>query len=176
MTFEKMMLLAFLAALIAGPKNLPRYAQWFGKTVRTVLSQWQTTKENLKEEAGVDADIDWHQFDPRQYDPRRIIREAISEQATAAPAGGAPHLASAPAAAAVEPPASLGEPAVPLTGPTASRQESPIALPAPTESAAAPSRDAASSTPDIHAADPAARIAAAIKHPSQPVIPPQPQS
>lgn len=134
------MLLAFIAALIAGPKNLPRYAQWFGKTVRTVLSQWQTTKENLKEEAGVDADIDWHQFDPRQYDPRRIIREAISEQAVTAPAAGAQHLDSAPATAAVAP------------------------------------GDSAPSAPDIQTADPAARIAAAIRHPSQPVIPPQPQS
>ncbi|WP_225733160.1 twin-arginine translocase TatA/TatE family subunit [Pseudoclavibacter sp. CFCC 13796] len=93
MTFEKLLLLAFVAVLIMGPKNLPRYAQWLGETVRKFRAQWRTTKSDLKDELGVDgSNVDWRQLDPRQYDPRRIIREALRET----PRPAAPAIPSKP--------------------------------------------------------------------------------
>lgn len=98
LSFDKIILIGVVAALLIGPEKLPRYAEMLGAFVRRAREFLQGAQERVKEEMGDGfEDVDWRRLDPRQYDPRRIIREALIEEPTPAVAGGA----AATAAAAV---------------------------------------------------------------------------
>lgn len=85
MSFEKIVLLVVLAAVILGPANLPKYAQMLGSAVRRLRDYTTASKERLQAEGNEAlADIDWKKLDPRQYDPRRIIADALKEDSTPA--------------------------------------------------------------------------------------------
>lgn len=90
-TFEKLLLIGVIAALLIGPDRLPGYAETFARLVRKAGEYLRDTKTRVKEEMGEDMpDVDWRKLDPRQYDPRRIIRDALFEDpAPAAPASAA---------------------------------------------------------------------------------------
>ncbi len=77
LTFEKLFLVALIAAVIIGPQRLPEYAGRLGAIVRRVTLIVGEAAGRAEQEAGV-ASIrqEWTALDPRQYDPRRIIREA----------------------------------------------------------------------------------------------------
>jgi sec-independent protein translocase protein TatB len=82
LTFEKLLLIAVLAAFIIGPERLPAAAQALARFVRGVKAMANGTKERMRDEMGPEFDdIDWKKLDPRQYDPRHIIREALEEPA-----------------------------------------------------------------------------------------------
>ncbi|KAB1659996.1 Sec-independent protein translocase TatB [Pseudoclavibacter sp. CFCC 13796] len=93
MSFEKILLVAVVAALILGPANLPRYAEMLGRGTRKVKEFLESSKQRVKDETdGAIDDLDWKKLDPRQYDPRRIIAEALQDDPpirTAAGAAGA---------------------------------------------------------------------------------------
>ncbi|MCK9920237.1 MULTISPECIES: Sec-independent protein translocase subunit TatA/TatB [Microbacterium] len=98
LTFEKLVLIGVLAAVVLGPERLPRAAEWLAKATKRARAYAQGARERMRDEMGDDFDeVDWRKLDPRQYDPRRIIREALLDDAPAAPAVRA----AAPAAIAV---------------------------------------------------------------------------
>ncbi|CAN5258170.1 hypothetical protein BH11ACT2_BH11ACT2_11950 [soil metagenome] len=80
LTFEKLLVIGFIAVIILGPQRLPEYAAKFARLIKQVRSMADGAKDRLREEMGPEYDeVDWKKLDPRQYDPRRIIREALLE-------------------------------------------------------------------------------------------------
>ncbi|MCS3842041.1 Sec-independent protein translocase TatB [Microbacterium sp. AK031] len=111
LTFEKLLLIGVIAALIIGPERLPKAAETFAGFVRRAGEYVRETKSKMRDEIGPEIDdVDWRKLDPRQYDPRRIIRDALmddtpSTAATSAAAGGAAAAVSA-ATPVLDPPRS----------------------------------------------------------------------
>jgi sec-independent protein translocase protein TatB len=85
LSFEKLVLVALLAAMIIGPSRLPAIAQRLADLIRGLRSLVDAARVRAEAEVGFTAD-DWRSLDPRQYDPRRIVREAlVPETAVVAP-------------------------------------------------------------------------------------------
>lgn len=113
LTFEKLLVIGVIAAVIIGPERLPKAAESFAKFVRRAGEYLRDTRNRMKDELGPEIDdVDWRKLDPRQYDPRRIIRDALLEEPT--PAG-------ASAAATAVATASVPAPAAPVRPSTARR-------------------------------------------------------
>lgn len=87
LTFEKLLLIGVIAAVIIGPERLPKAAEAFAKFVRKAGEYMRDTKSRMRDELGPEIDeVDWRKLDPRQYDPRRIIRDALLDDGPATPA------------------------------------------------------------------------------------------
>ena len=113
LSFEKIVLLVLIVAVVLGPERLPQYAAWLGRAVRSLRRTADTAQGRLRDELGDEYEqIDWRRLDPRQYDPRRIIAEALQDpaHAGAAPAGPA---GTAPAGTRAGSVGSAGAPDVP---------------------------------------------------------------
>ena len=81
LSFEKVLIIAVIAAFLIGPQKLPEYAAALARLVRRVRQLADTAQERVRDEMGPDFDdVDWKKLDPRQYDPRRIIRDALTEE------------------------------------------------------------------------------------------------
>lgn len=90
LTFEKLLLIGVIAALLVGPERLPRYAESLARFTRRAGDYVRGAKDRMREEVGPEIDeLDWRKLDPRQYDPRRIIRDALLDDTPAAPAAAA---------------------------------------------------------------------------------------
>ncbi|MFK4762377.1 twin-arginine translocase TatA/TatE family subunit [Microbacterium sp. ZW T5_45] len=89
LTFEKLFLVALLAAVIVGPRRLPDYVGRAAMLLRRATAFVADARHRAEEETGVAVlREDWRALDPRQYDPRRIIREAWADaEAGAVPWG-----------------------------------------------------------------------------------------
>lgn len=73
LTVEKLLLIAFIAAMVIGPERLPAAAAALGALVRRVKEFTTSGSQRLKDELGPEfADTDWRTLDPCQYDPRRL--------------------------------------------------------------------------------------------------------
>lgn len=84
LTFEKLVIVAVIAAFVIGPERLPMYAGKLGEFVRNIRDFANNAKSRVREEMGPEFDdVDWKKLDPRQYDPRRIIRDALLDDAPA---------------------------------------------------------------------------------------------
>ncbi|SDO62451.1 hypothetical protein SAMN04487848_1760 [Microbacterium sp. ru370.1] len=95
LTFEKLLLVGLIAAVILGPQRLPVVVARVSGLRRTV----DAARVRAADEIGIPADApQWRALDPRQYDPRRIIAEALA--APPRPASAPPGPASVPAAPA----------------------------------------------------------------------------
>jgi sec-independent protein translocase protein TatB len=80
LSFEKVLIIAIIAAFLIGPQKLPQYAASLARLVRRVRQMADSAQQRVREEMGPEfEDLDWRKMDPRQYDPRRIIREALLE-------------------------------------------------------------------------------------------------
>lgn len=103
LTFEKLLLIGVIAAVIIGPERLPKAAEAFAGFVRKAGEYLRDTKSRMRDEIGPEIDdVDWRKLDPRQYDPRRIIRDALLEDspsASVAPAAVATVAVTTPAPA-----------------------------------------------------------------------------
>jgi sec-independent protein translocase protein TatB len=78
LTFEKLVVLGVIAAMVLGPERLPQYAEMLASWVRKLRHSTTGAKARLREELGDDFDdIDWKKLNPRQYDPRQIVRNAL---------------------------------------------------------------------------------------------------
>lgn len=78
LTFDKLLIVAVIAAFLIGPERLPAYAAKLGQLTRSLRDFANGAKTRMREEMGPEFDeVDWKKLDPRQYDPRRIIREAL---------------------------------------------------------------------------------------------------
>lgn len=105
LTWEKLLLIGLLAAVIIGPERLPRMAESFARIVHRGGQYLRGARDRMREEMGPEIDeVDWRKLDPRQYDPRRIIRDALFEEPTIAPAGAGGAAAGVAAAAAASAP------------------------------------------------------------------------
>ena len=92
LTFDKLLIVGFIAAMLIGPSRLPAAAAWLRQFTRRLAAFATGAQQRLRDEVGDEFDdIDWKKLDPRQYDPRQIIREALSEStaSTATPATAA---------------------------------------------------------------------------------------
>ncbi|MEI3847011.1 MULTISPECIES: Sec-independent protein translocase TatB [unclassified Microbacterium] len=97
-TFEKLLLIGVIAALLVGPERLPRYAEALARFTRRAGEYVRGAKDRMREEVGPEIDeLDWRKLDPRQYDPRRIIRDALLDTN---PSSGPATTAAATSAAA----------------------------------------------------------------------------
>ncbi len=108
LTFEKLVLIGVIAALLVGPERLPRYAEMLARLTVRARDMLRGAKTRMQEEMGEDFDeVDWRKLDPRQYDPRRIIREALLDDPPTTTvrmaAAGAAVTAAAPQAEAFRP-------------------------------------------------------------------------
>ncbi|WP_322410682.1 twin-arginine translocase TatA/TatE family subunit [Microbacterium invictum] len=80
LTFEKLFVVAVLAALIIGPHRLPHLARRAGEIVRGLRAFVESTRTQAENDLGVPLDrARWETMDFRQYDPRRIVREALED-------------------------------------------------------------------------------------------------
>jgi len=78
LTFDKLIVIAVVAAVIIGPQRLPHFAASLAAMVKRFRGTAQAAKHRIREELGPEYDdIDWKKLDPRQYDPRQIIRSAL---------------------------------------------------------------------------------------------------
>ncbi|MFG6477186.1 Sec-independent protein translocase TatB [Microbacterium sp. P06] len=78
LTFEKLVLIGFIAAMIIGPTRLPVYAAGLRRFVDRAKVMARSAESRVREELGPEfSDTDWRQLDPRRFDPRRIVREAL---------------------------------------------------------------------------------------------------
>ncbi|MGO2685143.1 Sec-independent protein translocase TatB [Microbacterium sp.] len=102
LTFEKLLLIGVIAAIIIGPERLPKAAESFARFVRKGGEYLRDTRSRMRDELGPEIDdVDWRKLDPRQYDPRRIIRDALMEDGpSTAPSATATATATATASAA----------------------------------------------------------------------------
>ncbi|MBS1905680.1 MAG: Sec-independent protein translocase TatB [Actinobacteria bacterium] len=90
-TFEKLIVIGVIAALLVGPERLPRYAESFARLVKKAGDYMRGAKDRMREEVGPEIDeLDWRKLDPRQYDPRRIIRDALMDDTPLATSPPAP--------------------------------------------------------------------------------------
>lgn len=87
LTFEKLLIIAVIAAIIVGPAKLPVYAAKLADFVRAARTFIESSRARVEEEVGVPLRAEQWQQELRQYDPRRIIRDALQEPG--APAGPA---------------------------------------------------------------------------------------
>ncbi|NYF18235.1 sec-independent protein translocase protein TatB [Microbacterium sp. AK009] len=78
LTFEKLFVVAVLAALIIGPHRLPQMARRAGEVLRGLRAFVESTRTQAENDLGVPLDrARWETVDLRQYDPRRIVRDAL---------------------------------------------------------------------------------------------------
>ncbi|KQM81528.1 hypothetical protein [Agromyces sp. Leaf222] len=87
LTFEKLLLIGIIAAVLVGPTRLPVYAAALARFVTKVRAFATTTTAQVREELGPEfSDEDWRALDPRRYDPRSIMRAALIDDEPARPA------------------------------------------------------------------------------------------
>lgn len=80
LSFEKLMIIAVIAALIIGPEKLPVLAEGLAKLVKKFKSWWTEAGKNLESELGEEINLKHlTELDPRKLDPRAIIRDAWYE-------------------------------------------------------------------------------------------------
>lgn len=98
LTFDKILFLGLLAAIVIGPTRLPEAAAQLAKFVRLLRESLGSAKDSVREAGGPDLDnVDWTRLDPRQYDPRRILKEALLDPVPARTVDqSAPHNPSQP--------------------------------------------------------------------------------
>lgn len=121
LSFDKILVLLVIAALLIGPKRLPVVAAQLARLATRLRELGGAARDRAAEELGPEfAEVEWRKLDPRQYDPRRIIRDALLEPparmeteeeiAARLEAFGPPPELAAPEPAAPEP--QFGRPAI----------------------------------------------------------------
>lgn len=95
LTFEKLIIIAIIAAFLLGPERIPHYAAQLGRFARKAKEMANGAKDRLKDEMGPEFDdVDWKKLNPRQYDPRRIIRDALMDDEPTASSSRSPQPAA----------------------------------------------------------------------------------
>lgn len=79
LTFEKLLLVGLVAAVVIGPQRLPGAVARLASVVRGLRRTVDAARVRAATELGVPAEVaEWRALDPRQYDPRRIIAEVFA--------------------------------------------------------------------------------------------------
>ena len=82
LTFDKLVIVAVVAAVIVGPQRLPEYAERLRALIRSVRDFGDLAKARAEAEVGLSRE-EWETLDPRRYDPRRIVRDALGDELSA---------------------------------------------------------------------------------------------
>lgn len=85
LSFNKLIIIAVIAAFIVGPERLPALATGLANLVKRTKAWFTATEKNIEGqlgEEGASAFEELKNFDPRKYDPRRIIMNAWMEDET----------------------------------------------------------------------------------------------
>ncbi len=90
LSFEKLILVAVIAAFLVGPQRLPVYASKLTALVRTVRDLLEATRRSAELELGLPLRTSQLQAGLRQYDPRRIVAEAFDETERTPPSASEP--------------------------------------------------------------------------------------
>lgn len=89
LTFDKLVIVAIVAAVIVGPQRLPGYAERLRDLIRSLQEFVDLAKARAESEAGLSRE-EWEALDPRRYDPRRIVWGAFDEEGTGSTGAGDP--------------------------------------------------------------------------------------
>ncbi|WP_150951321.1 twin-arginine translocase TatA/TatE family subunit [Microbacterium testaceum] len=90
LTFEKLLLVGLVAAVVIGPQRLPGAVARLTSVLRGLRRTVDAARLRAASELGVPAAAsEWRALDPRRYDPRRIIAEALGAPSAGAAASGA---------------------------------------------------------------------------------------
>ena len=94
LSFEKILVIAIIAAFVLGPRRLPLYAGKLADLVRDLRAFVESTRARAEDDLGVPlSSSEW--MDLRRYDPRRIVRDALEDEpidsGAAHPQQGSPH-------------------------------------------------------------------------------------
>ena len=80
LTFEKLFVVAVLAAVLIGPSRLPEHARRLADLVRAARRLADQARSAAQDDMGLPVDgAAWSTLDLREYDPRRIVRQAWDE-------------------------------------------------------------------------------------------------
>ena len=82
LTFEKLIVITFIVAVVVGPQRLPLYATKLAAIIRVVRDAAETAKVRAQNELGFTVDAAQWSRKLQQYDPRRIIQETLAEDNT----------------------------------------------------------------------------------------------
>lgn len=86
LSFEKLLLVAFVAAILIGPQRLPAYSARLAELIRWVRQRVEESRVEAEQATGLQLTREqWEALDPRRYDPRQIIRQALDAAGSAAP-------------------------------------------------------------------------------------------
>src|SRR5699024_6681573 len=77
LTFEKLIVITFVVAVVVGPQRLPLYATKLAAIIRVVRDAAETAKVRAQNELGITVDAAQWSRKLQQYDPRRIIQETL---------------------------------------------------------------------------------------------------
>lgn len=82
LSFEKLFLVAIIAAVVIGPQRLPLYTHRLAELIRSLRRLVDTSKAQVESEIGISRE-ELEALDVRRYDPRRIVRDALSDPSPA---------------------------------------------------------------------------------------------
>lgn len=78
LSFEKLIVIGVIAAVVIGPERLPRYTAKLGELIRNFRDFTTTMKTRTESDLGVPLDTaEWNR-QLKQYDPRVIVKDALS--------------------------------------------------------------------------------------------------
>jgi sec-independent protein translocase protein TatB len=85
LNFTKLLVLAVIALIVFGPKELPKIASQAGRALRDLRKIAENAKADLKEGLGPEfQDFDFEDLNPRRFVQKHLLDEPV---ATGAPAG-----------------------------------------------------------------------------------------
>jgi len=85
LTFGKLLVLAVIALIVFGPKELPKIASQAGRALRDLRRIAEGAKADLKEGLGPEfQDFDFEDLNPRRFVQKHLLDEPVT---TGAPAG-----------------------------------------------------------------------------------------
>lgn len=79
LTFEKIIIIGVIAAVIIGPQRLPGYARRLADLVRSFRSFVDVLKTRTEAEIGVPLNTTEWNAKLREYDPRTIVKHALND-------------------------------------------------------------------------------------------------
>lgn len=89
LTFEKLLLVLIVAAVIIGPHRLPEAARQVAGMLKGAKQALSAARSRAEQDLGVSR-AEWEALDLRRYDPRRIVRDAVEPTPTSAATRGTP--------------------------------------------------------------------------------------
>ena len=84
LTFGKLLVLAVIALIVFGPKELPKIASQAGRALRDLRRIAEGAKADLKEGLGPEfQDFDFEDLNPRRFVQKHLLDEPVATRAAA---------------------------------------------------------------------------------------------